>query len=433
MVLMTLNIIPSISHENITFLSVFTIIILIYRLIIVENKNGLSAVLFGYLILTQFGMSTIYYLLGSESISSFSSTTLRFLSSNMYPKAIGIGLIALIACFYGLRVAPLFRTKATNEIINENQLEKELVYYTGILFLAFVLVYLLLFILSGRISIGMSYYAFLDSGIVNGFYSWILMLYSLGICFIVAVENNSRLKVGVVLFSLSALVFFSTGNRGEVLYATLAAIGIVYYRNNKIKFKQILLIVGLVLIVIPFIRSTRHAGTINSFDYLKINSFDAIAEMGHQLRLSVLILEEFNSGFRNYIYGFSYINPVVNFIDNFIPFSIRLNSPLDFNFETAFPGLGFSQVAESYANFGVFGVFLYHFIVSFWLRRGELNQLKGLNLAFYGGFLTILINATRNRFAFVFGQLVILTLIRYVLKIASNHKKLSNKEDILAK
>lgn len=427
LILAFFDIFPLMSSKNITILSLGYIFLLLYVFFRTEDKHGMSASLLAYLILTQFGMSTLYYVFGPESLSSFSSITLRFLNSNLYNKAIILGMVASISYVLGARFASMFKSRKKGSVSSKNNLENDLVYYTGILFLFFTFLYLAFFTLSGRIRLGMSYHAYLNSGIVNSFYSWLLLIYSLGICFTVSVAEKAKLRLAVVLFSISALILFSTGNRGEVLYATLAALGIVYYKNEKLKFKYVFFAIGLVFVIIPFIRTTRHVGTINAFDLLTINIFDAVAEMGHQLRLSVLILEEFAFGTREFLYGFSYYNPIINIIDNFIPGSIRLNQPLDFNFDSAFSGLGFSQVAESYANFGLLGVITYHFIISFLLRKAELKNLRGLKLAYWGGVLAILINATRNRFAFVIGQVFILTMIYLVLKVLSNKRIIIRK------
>lgn len=418
------DVIPLMDNKDITLLSTYTIFLLVYVFVKAGNKFGMSAALFAYLIFTQFGMSTIYYLFGPNSLSSFSRTTLNFLNSGMYNKAIILGLIASISYVYGSRLGSRFKIKKTKITLPENEIENKLVYYTGLLFLILTLLYLLFFILSGRVRLGMSYHSYLNSGIVNSLYSWILFMYSIGICFVVSVSQSSKLRLGWMLFSLSALIFFSTGNRGEVLYATLAAMGIMYYKSEKLKFKYIFFALGLIFLVIPFIRNTRNLETINSLDFLTVNTFDAIAEMGHQLRLSVLILEEFSFGAREYLFGFSYYNPVINLIDNFVPWSIRLVPPSDFNFESSFSGLGFSQVAESYANFGILGVISYHFFIAFMLRKAEARNLSGITLAYWGAILAILINATRNRFAFVVGQLFVLTVVYAVLKIFSNKKNI---------
>lgn len=420
--LIKFDMLAPISNKSITILSVIAVALLIYVFFKKEKHHGLSAALFMYLIFTQFGMSTIYYLFGPEYLSSFSSTTLSFLESYMYEDALILGILASIGYVYGARLASKLKLNYKTENFIENPKENKLVYYTGIFFLLVTLCYFFLFFITGRINFGMSYYSYLSSGVINPAYSWILLIYSLGLCFTVSVSHKTNLRLSLFLFGLPAMLLFSTGNRGEVLYATLAALGIVYYRNKKIKLKYILFVIGLVFVIIPFIRNARHIGTLTAFDLITVDAFDALAEMGHQLRLSVLILEEFDRGLRDFLHGFSYINPIINIFDDIIPWPIRLDAPKDFNFETAFSGLGFSQVAESYANFGTFGVIVYHSIIAFIMRRFERSHLKGARLAYCGGILVILINATRNRFAFVFGQLLILTVVFQIIKLFSKKR-----------
>lgn len=421
-ILQFLDIIPMTTNFNITMLSVITIFLLLYVFFRSRDRYGMSAALLAYLIFTQFGMSTIFYLFGSELLSSFSNTTLKFLTSPMYSKAVIIGLVAVICYVYGIKLGSKGKKKLNTELKPRDYTQSNLVYYTGMSFLLITLLYLILFIVSGRIYLGMSYHSYLNSGIVNGFYSWILFMYSSGMCFTIAVADKVKLRNAIILFGLSAIIFFSTGNRGEVLYATLATMGVLYYKSNKLKFKYIFIAIGLVFIIIPFIRATRNMGTTSIIDLLTVNIFDSFAEMGHQLRLSVLILEDFVFGSREFLWGFSYYDPFINIIDNFIPGSIQLPRPQYFNFETAFSGLGFSQVAESFANFGILGVSTYHFLIAFFIRKAEIRNLQGIDLAYWGTILAILINATRNRFAFVIGQLLVLSMIMFIIKIFSNKK-----------
>ena len=406
---------PSISHFHITLLSVISLTLLLFSFFITENKNGISASLLAYLILTQFGMSVIFYFFGRQSLASFGDFTISFLTNEMYVKSTCLANLAVFSYVFGARIGSKTKFRLPRKSISK--VEIKLVYYVGLTFLIFTLFYLLSYIYLGKIRIGMPYYEYLNSGIIDKFYPWLLLLYSLGLVFTISVADKSRQKIALLIFCFSGIIFFTTGNRGEVLYPTLAALGISYYKNRKIKLIHIAMVIGLVFILIPLIRITRHNGTMSIFNTLSMNTFDAIAEMGHQLRLSVLILSDFADGTRDYLYGFSYLNPIVNIVDNFVPFNIRLKPPLSFNFESAFSGLGFSQVAESYANFGVVGVLFYHFIISFFIRKSEIKEIEGHELAFWGGVLVILINATRNRFAFVLGQLLILTIIDFIIKV----------------
>lgn len=424
-ILAYLRVLPIMNSYNITLFSVIIVGLIFISFFISGNKYGLSAALLTYTVLTQFGMSTIYYLFGAEYLDSFSNTTLRFLSSSQYEKAILLGIIAISSLVIGSRIGYLstFKIEKSNKIDINNKNESKYTYLFGSFLLILVMLYLFMFMLTGKIHIGMSYHSFLRSGIVNGLYPWVLLMYSVGICFIGAVGNKKQIQIGLFLFLIPAAIFFSTGNRGEVLYSLLAFLGIIYYRDQKIKLKYILSVFFLLFLIIPFIRLARNTGTVSGFDLLSLNYADAFAEMGHQLRLTVLILEEFSYGSRELLMGYSYSNPLINILDRIIPLDISLVPPLDFNFSENFPGLGFSQIAESLANFGVVGVIGFYFILGFVIRKAESKNLEGLSLALWGAILAVLINATRNRFAFVPGFILIIIFFVIFIKFIANKKR----------
>lgn len=419
------EILPSFNNYNVTLFSIIAVFITLIVFLKSGNRFGLSAALLAYTIATQFGMSTIYYLLGPEYLHSFSTITLMFLTSPQYERGVLLGIIAIISYVYGSRVGLMFKkTEKDNFEIMETKHENKIVFISGCMMLIVVFLYLLFYILNGKIYPGMLYGSYLNSGIVNSYYSWIILIYAIGICFIVSVGNRMQTQIGFFIFLLSAIIFLSTGNRGEVLYAVLGIFGILYYRNEKIKFKYILMVFTILFLIIPFIRVSRHIGTISSFDWLSLDFVEPFAEMGHQLRLSVLILEDFVYGSREMLLGYSYYEPMVNIMDRLIPGNLRLQPPEDFNFIEAFSGLGFSQIAESYANFGLLGVILFYFLLGFIFRKAEVKQLNGINLAFWGAVLAILINATRNRFAFVPGSIIIVLFLTIGIKLIA-HKKIN--------
>lgn len=413
------------SEKIITILSLVASINVILYFLFSKQNHGLSFALILYTIATQFGMSTIYFLMGSEYLQSFSRTTLSFLNSSLYVKALLLGIISVTAFCFGSQLTKykvtLLKLNKKNEAYFVGQ-ERKATFYMGSLILIGVFLYLFLYLLSGRIYIGMTYNSYLNSGINNGFYSWLLLLYSIGISFVVAVANKKELQIGLLLFALSAIIFLSTGNRGEVLYPTLSMLGILYYRHGKLKFKYILFAAFIIFVVVPFIRSSRHDGVMSSFNSMGLDFVDSFAEMGHQLRLTVLILEDFYYGSREMLMGFSYYNPLVNILDKFIPFDIRLSTPASFNFEEQFAGLGFSQVAESYANFGLLGVLGFYMILGFFISSAEKRNLEGTSLAFFGALVAMLINATRNRFAFIPASVLFLIIIIFIIKFLARKK-----------
>lgn len=422
---------PIPSASEISWISIGICILCLY--ILKQNRKiatfGLTSVLLIYTILTQFGLGTIYYILGPGYVNNnYSDYTLRFLFSSQYVQAVIIGLIAIMAYTIAASLGTIGEESITKRLSNtkkdDSNLEAKYAVWTGYFLLIIVLFYLLFQIAIGKISFSMDYSSYREK-IVNAsnIYHYILIIYSVGIAYIISTGDKREMKLGIVLYACSAIIFFLTGNKGEVLYATLACIGASQYRGFKIKPSLILFIFFLLFIFIPFITEARQSGVLGGLNKLGFSFTDSFAEIGMQLRLNVYILEQFVSGSRDFINGFSYFNPLVNIIDNLIPFvNLRLTPPAGFNFNEIFPGYGFNQVAESYANFGVIGILIFFFVMGFTISKIESKKMSPLNLAYFTSIVSVLINVTRNSFAFVPGQILLLTILYVGLKLLTKKR-----------
>lgn len=389
---------------------------------------GLTSVLLIYTIFTQFGLGTIYYILGPEYLSNYGDYTLRFLFSNQYVQAVILGLIAIMTYTIASSLGTIGEESIAKRLRNIQKgnisLEEKYAVWIGYVLLIIVLFYLLFQIATGKISFSMGYSSFRENIVdASSIYHYILIIYSIGIAYIIAAGNDREIKLGIFLYSCSAIIFFLTGNKGEVLYATLACIGASQYRGFKIKPSLILFIVFILFIFIPFVTEARENGVLGSLHKVGFSLTDAFTEIGMQLRLNVYILEQVAFGSREFIDGFSYFNPLVNIIDRLIPFvDLRLTPPADFNFNEIFPGYGFNQVAESYANFGLIGVLMFFFIMGFTISKIESRKMSLLTLAYFTSVVSIFINVTRNSFAFVPGQILILTILYVGVKLFTKRK-----------
>ncbi|MED0992694.1 O-antigen polysaccharide polymerase Wzy [Bacillus nitratireducens] len=421
---------PIPSTLEISWISVGICIVCLY--ILKQNKKiatfGLTSVLLIYTIFTQFGLGTIYYILGPEHVINYSDYTLRFLFSNQYVQAVILGLIAImtytIASSLGTIGEGSIAKRLSNSKKDDSNLEAKYAVWIGYLLLIIVLFYLLFQIAIGKISFSMGYSSFREKIVdASNIYHYILIIYSVGIAYIISAGNKREMKLGIILYSCSAIIFFLTGNKGEVLYATLACIGASQYRGFKIKPSLILFISFILFIFIPLVTGARENGVLGSIDKIGFSLTDAFVEIGMQLRLNVYILEQFVSGSREFIDGFSYFNPLVNIIDRFVPFfNLRLTPPAGFNFNEIFPGYGFNQVAESYVNFGLIGVLTFFFIMGFTISKIESRKMSLLTLAYFTSIVSTLINVTRNSFAFVPGQILMLTILYVGLRLFTKRK-----------
>ncbi|WP_315113913.1 O-antigen polysaccharide polymerase Wzy [Clostridium intestinale] len=411
------------------WLSLVVSILCIYLFKINEKINvfGLTSVLFLYIICTNFGLSAVYYLLGEEYLSSFSKYTIAFLFSDQFVSAVILSIIATIVYAVFAVFGSLSGEKTKNQIndiqYNINSKESNRIVNIGYIFLLVTFFYFLFLISNGNLNLTMSYSAYRESIINNNpLYVYILIFYSVGITYVISAGNYKQIRIGIFMFVCTAFILLATGNKGEVLYPVLACIGISQYRGYKIKAKLIIFIMFIMFIFIPFITSTRKYGVLNSFNEIGINFTGAFTEIGLQLRLTVNILEEFSSGMRSYLYGFSYYNPIVNILDLFIPFySIRLEIPLLANFRLIYPNQGFNQVAESYANFGLMGIILFFGLLGFLMAKVESRKLRPLQVAYFSSVVAVFINATRNSFSFVPAHLIILSVIYFLAKLSLRH------------
>lgn len=387
---------------------------------------GMTSVIMLYTILTQFGLVVIYYILGETYLQNYTSYTLRFLKSEQLSEAILLGTIAIITYAIAANVELTQKRIALpfSRNVAENLSDNKGIVNIGYVFLIIVFLFYCFYLAIGAFTVGGSYSEFRDNVIsTSNIYAYILMLYSMGIVFVIAAGDKKQIKIGIILYCLSAFILLMTGNKGEVFYSVLACIGVAKYRDFKVDKKIILLMCAIVFVIIPFVTANRETGISNSINNVSLNFTDAFSEMGMQIRVSVYVLDEMVSGTRNLMFGYSYYAPVINIISKIVPFiGLRLVTPSDYNFLTKYAGMGFSQVAESYCNFGIVGIIIFFFVIGKMMAKKERSKLNRYQLAFWGCITSILINATRNRFAFVLGQALIIYIVITVIELYDRHR-----------
>ena len=395
---------------------------------------GMTSVILLYTILTQFGLVFVYYIWNKSYLPTYTSYTLRFLKSSQLSTAIMLGTVAVITYTIAANVniskryiiMPFARKKG--ETISDNKL----IVHIGYFFLIIVFFFYCFYLAIGAFRIGGSYSEFRNNVISNSsIYAYILMIYSMGIVFIIAAGEKKQIKIGVGLYCLSAFILLMTGNKGEVFYSVLACIGVAKYRDFKVDKKIILLMSAIMFVIIPFVTANREAGIFNSVSNISLNFTEAFVEMGMQIRVSVYVLDEFAKGSRDLMLGYSYYAPAIKIISKIIPFlGLRLVTPKDYNFLTKYEGMGFSQVAESYCNFGLIGTILFYFIIGRMMAKKEKSKMNRYQLSFWGCITSILINVTRNRFAFVLGQALIIYIVVVVIEVYDRHRGGGYNENI---
>ena len=405
-----------ISNKNVSIMSIVSAIVVIITFIVFhKNILGFGFVFVLYNMVIHYGFGIIYFLLSPEAAKkTYASWTLSFLNSSNYSLAVLISILAFemftILWILGFKSYNRIRTQNDEGYLQNNNA----FYVAGIIMLLLTLVFFVICLATGVFSLNSSYQeyraALTDS---SQLYNYVLILYATGLAYVVAASDGTKLKIGIIIFILSAIILLLTGNKGEVLYAVLAAFGIIGYKKYKMSPKMIALIVLIVFFVIPIVTATRSDGVLNSSQEIKGDLYEPIMEMGMQIRCVVYSLDKVADGTYNYMYGYSYIRPVLRLIGILIiPLRNVKDVPIDFNAD--FSGMGFTQIAESYLNFGILGSLAVFGTLGLVFGRKEGKNLTNSKLCLYGSILVILINMSRNTFVFVPGQ-VFLMILMYVI------------------
>lgn len=406
------------SLNTAVYFSIITIIILISSILSYDKFRILySTALEIYIIALQFGLVIPYVLVGRHVIS-YTDWTLRFMWGPFITQAVYLSNIAVISfeLMKSITRAKYGLTKMTdNELDNDSSSEKRKLYVASCVMLVSIVLYYSYFVLFRGTRLFSPYSQFRNSSLFNSsFYHFSLILfYSATLCLTAVWEIRKNL-LGWILWVLIIVFYAMNGNKGEFLYAVLAALGTRGVSGKKINWKTIVIILATLFILIPTVTSLRSVGVAQNLgDGLRLNYIGAFTEMGGQIRMTEYGLEDVANGEIKFLWGRSYWQPVWNII--VFPFS-SLKSVATAAIRAKYPGYGFSQVIESYINFGVFGVVGYFGLVAYLLARWERRPKNIIQLAYLGSITSILINASRNYFAFVPGHILLVTVIFMVIK-----------------
>lgn len=393
--------------------SMITVITTIYyNMKLDKNRITFSTVILLYTIATQFGLVIFYFCFGKSVLSNYREWTLAFLDSSFMAKALFLGNLAVLV--FSIAKYPAvsyeFNPIAELEDIN-NEKEAKKMNIVGSVLLTTVLISFAFFMVTGRSPLFSSYDVFRQSSLYNSAaYSYLLILFYVGTIYLAAAGRVLEHKIGWIIWLIIVIFFALNGNKGEFMYSLLAVIGMKGVEGKKVSIRMVAIGGVILFFVIPSITMLRDIGVANNLRAAHINYVDAFVEMGMQIRTSVYSLEDLSSGNIGYLYGASYYQPVLNFI----PFLKNVTATA--HLRQLYPGYGFNQVIESFLNFGYFGTISFFAIVGRLISKWENVITNRVDLAYLGTVTCILINATRNYFAFVPGQIVIVTVIYLIVK-----------------
>ena len=410
-ILTSLNIISPLGAAVYAFI---TSVLLIWS--VIKGDKGrityTSALLF-YTMAIQFGFALPYLFFGRETFHSYTDYTLRFMQSPYLSKAIMLGVIAVASMREGVlfsRRNSIFLEDITREYGTDEKTSNRL-YVASIVLLLAVLVFFAYNILTGGMRLVSTYEVFRQSSAYNSsIYSYILILFYVGTIYLASAGTVKTHKLGWGIWLLLVLLFALNGNKGEFMYAMLAVVGMKGIEGQKITGKMLLMFALVLFLIIPGITSLRNIGIIGNLRNAQLDVFDAFGEMGMQIRTSVYVLQDIGDGKYGYLWGRSYWQPIFNIITPFLS-----HTQATAVIREMYPGHGFSQIIESYLNFHIIGVFAFFFIIGLLFGREEIRVRNKNQLAYFGTIVCIFINATRNYFAFVPGQIIIVSLLYLVI------------------
>lgn len=381
---------------------------------IITNYGGrftLSSSLVSYTIATQFGLVIPYFIFGNIATADYPDWTLYFLDSKLLTSAVLLGCIGISSFEIGRYFACKIPSVHYSNIVSEDKLNTRL----PLLMLLAVFLYFAVNILTGGMALFGTYEMYCNSAAYNSsLYPYILILFYIATIYLTVAGSIKENKLPWIIWSIIVVIFAVNGNKGEFLYALLSALGVKGIQGLRISKKMIVGVLLLIFVVIPSITSLRDVGIAGNLNSVSFNPFGAFAEMGMQIRTTVYSLESLQTGEISYLNGASYWQPIINILTPSMEHNVATGA-----IRKLFPGYGFNQVIESYLNFGVLGPILFFGLLGFYLSKNENSVSSQYKLAFLGSMTTVLINASRNYFVFVPGQVLICYFVYLIAKRTS--------------
>ncbi len=365
------------------------------------NNIGVTMMFYIYTLLCHNGFVIAYYF-NTDYINFRSTTSMAYVFNDYYQEAILISNIVIILFVWATEIykskSILSQQASQFNIKIENN--RKIIDFIGISTLIIGVVGLSYFIFSNGLFLR-TYSEVMDITKDIELFNHLVIVSSLGVAFLTAAGTKSGIHKGYFIYLIYMFLHFSIGNRGEVLYAAIVCFAIYSLRFKTIKFKHVIILGSLVILIIPFVRIFRE-GNFYSFDLNPISSFfDVLAEQGFQISPFTYTVQYINQG-NQHVFGMTYVN---NFAD-FILRRFSMHSPWmeteEYVIKSIMPyeGMGYSMIAELYYNFTILGsILIYglfaHFMVEFdaKVHSNDISIIKSILFAMLS---VELINLTRN-------------------------------------
>ncbi|MEB6121382.1 O-antigen polysaccharide polymerase Wzy [Mammaliicoccus sciuri] len=382
-----------INFKIVTILTTLSVMITLVELY--KKKEGFILAYLIYLFLTNFGVYITNVFIENPLVEYHGDFS--WYTKNFDLVFIIANVAILTFSIFSILISNIFQFNYSAKLDIKN-FGNSTFYYAGIILIILFTIQFLYYIFSGKINVN-TYQDYVSSIQEIKYYSFGVSMFSIGIAFSFANCSKENLKYIVSILALPILLFLITGNRGEVFYPLLSAVGVLIVRNFKIKKWMYFLSFLTFFLLFPLIKLTRNLSASNIQD-LDIKWYSSLVEIGYTLRPLGYTVDWIQNGER-LAYGESYFAPFQRMLSNIIPGMEKIDYMLvGYGFRYRLPGMGYSVVAEGYYNWGLIGVIFIMIIVCLvCVILNNMNSFTGLS--FGTAILSILINNIRNAFSFV--------------------------------
>jgi hypothetical protein len=251
----------------------------------------------------------------------------------------------------------------------------------------------------------------------------IFLCMNLGVAFLAAAAPSPQQRVGFVLVGLWAVLAFSLGLRGEILFPAAIMAVLLARRGIMLPMRWVLVGVFGLLFLIPFIKHMRKVGLSEvASAQIQFSPLGTFTELGASLAPLTYTISWVENG-DPLLRGGSYLAPFDRALVYILPGKARIPAAQDFRISNVVVALrvgniGYSILAEGYRNFGLWGSLLAMALLGMLAMKFETLPSSLLHNAWLGIIFTPLLMHVRNSFVFVpahifvgFAILFIFTLV----------------------
>lgn len=389
------------------FITLSLIPVIMTAINLYRNKNGLIFVYLIYLFLSCLSIPLLEVFIEEPFKNTLLNTSWYFLPQS--EKSILIAIIFVIIYSLCANLLTIVKNKENKTSLDFSpNLSKKYYVFGSFLVLSFFF-YLVIQFALGNLPLFSTYQEYFAASGQVPYYATFLFLYAIGIVSILVTVTKANYKHSILLIMLPGLLLLLTGNRGELLYPLMAGVGILIVRGIRLNKKIIISLLVVFFLIIPLIGEVRNIASFDDVKEVGVSITDPFITIGYTLRPLIFTVGWIEDG-EDFVHGESFIVPFQRGVANNLPGVEPVEyAGKSYNYRERLPTMGYSIIAESYHNFGLFGLFLLPPLIICVFLFGE-RSLSINRLIISGGIAAIMINNVRNAFSFVPGQIVMLLL-----------------------